>query len=97
MRKNDFSEAEVFGEKVKITSEKNQNFIFEKIKNLSQGKLEIIGNSEKDKFDSPPPVDFIKKERFFNKKLIVPSNSVFNWTSKNFVPYKVKYLNNNDN
>ena len=91
MKKNDLVEAEVFNEKVRITSEKNQHFIFEKIKQISQGKVELIDSPELNKFESPPPSDIYKKDKYYNKQIIISSNSAFNWTYKNRVPYKVNY------
>ena len=94
-KSNDIGNNEIINDKVKITSEKNQNFISDKIKHLSQNKIEIIDTPEINKFDSPRPSDFIKKDKFYDKKLIAPTNSAFNWTCKNFVSYKVKYNDNN--
>ena len=93
---NDFGGAEVFNEKIKSTTEKNQNYIFDKIKQISENKLELIDSNETNKFDSPPPSsDNYKKDRYYNNKLTVPSNSAFNWTCKNFISYKAIYMNNN--
>jgi len=68
IKRNDLNFSEVFSEKVKKTSEKNQKIITEKIKKLSNGKIELIENSEDSKFDSPPPIDFLKKDKYYNKK-----------------------------
>ena len=94
-RNNDFGFAEVFNDKIKSTVEKNQKFIFDKIKQISDNKLELIESVDNNKFDSPSLSENYKKEKYYENKLPTVSNSAFNWTCKNFISYKVKYMTNN--